>query len=81
MCRLILNAILIKYAGIVVSLEEKDRDRDEYLLIAQESTRSGGHSGQLGHKVLGLAEEMLKALKEKLTRKLFGCNHRWLSDG
>ena len=69
MCRLILNAILIKYAGIVVVLGEKDHDRDEYLQIAQESTRVGSHPGQLGKLVLNRAEGTLRKLKNLLKSK------------
>jgi hypothetical protein len=32
--RLILNAIMLKYAGIVVPLGEKESDRDVYLAVA-----------------------------------------------
>lgn len=67
MCRLILNAILIKYAGIVVPLREKSEDRAVYLQIAQESSKVGGHSGQLGTLVLakagGAFKKMLRTLK------------------
>ena len=34
MCRLILNVLLLKYAGIVVDLGEKDGEREEYLAVA-----------------------------------------------
>lgn len=33
-CRLILNSILLKYAGIVVPLGETEQDREEYLAVA-----------------------------------------------
>lgn len=66
MCRMILNVILIKYAGIVVTLGEKDRDRDEYLSIAAESGKVGGHPGQLGKLVLNNAVESLKRIKTSL---------------
>ena len=69
MCRLILNAILIKYAGIVVVLGEKDQDRDEYLQIAQESTRVGSHPGQLGKMVLERAAGTLRKMKARLRTK------------
>ena len=69
MCRLIMNAILIKYAGIVVPLGEKSEERDEYLQIAQESSKVGGHSGQLGTMVLskagGALKNMLRSLKSQ----------------
>lgn len=69
MCRLILNAILIKYAGIVVVLGEKDQGRDEYLQIAQESTMVKGHPGQLGKLVLEHAKGTLRRLKTALTKR------------
>ncbi len=43
MCRLILNAILIKFAGIVVVIGGKDSDRDEYLHVGAESSKVSGH--------------------------------------
>ncbi|KAL9028155.1 MAG: hypothetical protein Q9196_003437 [Gyalolechia fulgens] len=69
MCRLILNAILIKYSGVVIALGEKSEDRDEYLMIAQESTKVGGHAGHLGRMVLQKAGKTLKGLKSLLPRK------------
>ena len=66
MCRLVLNAIWMKYADIVVSLGEKGADRDEYLRIAQESTSVGGHAGQLGSVVLESAVGTLRRLKAAL---------------
>ena len=69
MCRLILNAILVKYAGIVVSLGEKGQDRDEYLEIAKESTRVGGHPAQVGKLVLESAGGALRKLKGTLKGK------------
>lgn len=67
MCRLILNAILIKYAGVVVALGDKSEDRAEYLQIAQESSKVGGHAGQLRTLILSKAgvafKKMMKTLK------------------
>jgi Fic family protein len=68
MCRLILNAILIKYAGIVVSLGEKDGDRDEYILIAKESHQVGGQPGHLGKMVLENGLNTLKKLRATLSK-------------
>ncbi|KAL8657911.1 MAG: hypothetical protein Q9202_007646 [Teloschistes flavicans] len=66
MCRLILNAILIKYAGVIVPLGEKADDREEYLAVAQESTKVSGHPGQLGTLVVRKAKsaysKMLKSI-------------------
>ena len=66
MCRLVLNAILVKYAGIVVPLGEKSEEREEYLQIAQESSKVGGHSGQLGTMVLSKAGSSLKKMLRSL---------------
>ena len=41
MCRLVSNAILIRYAGVVVPLGKKSEGREEYLQIAQESSKVG----------------------------------------
>jgi Fic family protein len=70
MCRIILNAILIKYAGIVVTLGEKDMDREEYLYIAAESGKVGGHPGQLGKLVLESAEGSFRRLKNAVTKQM-----------
>jgi Fic family protein len=69
MCRLILNAILIKYAGIVVNVGEHDQSRDEYIAVAQESHEVGGHAGALSTMVLAEAKKTLKRMKNKLTIK------------
>jgi len=69
MCRLVLNAILIKYAGIVVNVGEHDQSRDEYILIARESTEVGGHSGALGTLVLKEATKSLKKMRDRLKGK------------
>ncbi|THX50697.1 Fic-domain-containing protein [Aureobasidium pullulans] len=39
-CRLILNAILAKYAGIIVALGEKEEERDAYLEVAGRGSAS-----------------------------------------
>jgi Fic family protein len=68
LCRLILNAILLKYAGIVVTLGENEDARDEYLFIAAESGRVGGHAGQLGKLVLEAAERSYGRILSGLAR-------------
>ena len=69
MCHLVLNAILIKYAGVVVPLGEKSEDREEYLQIAQESSKVGGHAGQLGTLVLAKAGDAFKKMLKTLKRQ------------
>ncbi|UPX11260.1 uncharacterized protein EKO05_0001874 [Ascochyta rabiei] len=67
-CRLILNAILIRYAGIVASLGEHDQSRDEYTETATESRAVGGHHGALGTMVLQEAKNSLKRMKDRLSK-------------
>ena len=73
-CRLILNAILLKYAGIVVALGEKDDERDEYLQIAAEGSMAEQAEpdeydppwSRLATHVLSKAAIKLEELREKL---------------
>ncbi|OJJ96298.1 hypothetical protein ASPACDRAFT_47068 [Aspergillus aculeatus ATCC 16872] len=69
MCRLILNAILLKYAGIVISVGENDEGRRQYLDIQR---RSGEHmkgSGELETLILKKLIPRYRALKQKVTGK------------
>jgi fido (protein-threonine AMPylation protein) len=68
-CRTVLNAILIKYAGIVVNVGEHNQNRDEYVLIEQESTKVGGHSTALGTLALKEAIKALRNMRDRLKRK------------
>ncbi|KAF2635385.1 Fic-domain-containing protein, partial [Massarina eburnea CBS 473.64] len=68
-CRLILNAILIKYAGIVVNVGEHDSNREQYLNIATESTKVGGHAGALGTLVLHEATKTFRRMRDMLKKK------------
>ncbi|KAL8337376.1 hypothetical protein RB601_008763 [Gaeumannomyces tritici] len=67
-CRLILNAILIKHAGALVCLGEKEEDRDEYLTIAAKASMAmasdDGEIEQKHHK--GLATLTLRHVKNYL---------------
>lgn len=66
MCRLILNAFLMKYAGIMVSIGERDDERAEYLRIAEEAGDGETEEearGKLATLVLGKAEKVLGKLK------------------
>jgi len=44
MCRLILNVILIRFAGVPVAIGMNESERDRYLFCAQESSRVGVNS-------------------------------------
>lgn len=68
-CRLILNAILLRYAGVLVALGEHDESRKEYLDIQR---RAGEHmegSGELATLVLKKATAKYRTIKQKLTGK------------
>lgn len=65
-CRLILNAILLKYAGILVPLGENDESRQEYLGIARRAGEQMEGSGELATLILRGATSKLRSLKQKL---------------
>lgn len=70
MCRLIANAFLIKYAGIVISIGEHDEERKQYLAIAEmagDGETEEEARGTLAGFFLGRAEGTLRKLKEILT--------------
>ncbi|MCJ1367425.1 hypothetical protein MMC16_006558 [Acarospora aff. strigata] len=66
-CRMILNAILCKYAGIIVSIGEHDEERAEYLEIKQRASAEMEGAGELATFVLQRATTRLRALKQKLS--------------
>ncbi|EEU38989.1 uncharacterized protein NECHADRAFT_43746 [Fusarium vanettenii 77-13-4] len=53
-CRLILNAILLKYGGTIVCIGEKDEDREEHLRIASNASFAEGNQEDMG----GVPEEL-----------------------
>jgi Fic family protein len=65
-CRLILNAILLKYSGILVNVGEHDQRREEYIMAQAESREVGGHAGPLGTIVLREASKTPRRLRERL---------------
>jgi len=69
MCRLIANAFLIKYAGIVISIGEHDEERKDYLAIAElvgDGETEEEARGTLAGLFLEKAEGTLRRLKAKL---------------
>ncbi|OJJ29976.1 hypothetical protein ASPWEDRAFT_55475 [Aspergillus wentii DTO 134E9] len=66
MCRLILNAILLKYAGVVVSIGEDDQERQEYLDIQRRAGEQMEGSGELAFLVLRKAMGRYRTMKKKL---------------
>ncbi|KAJ0310920.1 hypothetical protein COL516b_001620 [Colletotrichum fioriniae] len=69
MCRLILNAILIKYARIVVNVGEHGQDRGEYIQTARESREVGGHGGALATMVLKEATKSYRKIRNTLRHR------------
>lgn len=72
MCRLLLNAYLLKYAGVIMNIGEHEPQRAEYMGIVKESTSGGCEEeeiarGKLGGYVLEGANLTLRRL-----RALFG---------
>jgi fido (protein-threonine AMPylation protein) len=67
-CRLILNAILLKYAGIVVPIGEHDGDRAEYIEAQRKADEMEGN-GELSSLVLKKAWVRYRALRKKMNRK------------
>jgi fido (protein-threonine AMPylation protein) len=67
-CRMILNAILCRYAGVIVPIGEGDEERQEYMGIKRRSNNMDGH-GEYATFVLQRAVTRLREMKKKLTGK------------
>jgi len=69
MCRIILNGIMFKYAGIMVPFGENGEQRSEYLGICRRAgDQSEGH-GELATMVLRRAVAQLRKKKQLLHGK------------
>ncbi|KAK3319381.1 fic/DOC family protein [Apodospora peruviana] len=70
MCRILLNAILCRYAGIVVPIGEEVDEREEYMAIKRRSTKQmemDGHMhGEYATFVLRKSVTRLREMKKKL---------------
>lgn len=66
LCRLLLNAILRKCAGIVALIGEHDEARDEYFAIKQRYSRDCEGEGEFAAMAWDRATIRLKAMKDKL---------------
>ncbi|KAH7416660.1 fido domain-containing protein [Cadophora sp. MPI-SDFR-AT-0126] len=64
MCRLVLNAILLKYTGMIVSIGEYDGERKEYCDIAVRASAMMEGPGELAVLVLKKATQRFKSLKQ-----------------
>ncbi|KAI0145477.1 fido domain-containing protein [Xylariaceae sp. FL1272] len=69
MCRMILNVILCRYAGIVVPIGEEETDRREYIGIKKRASSEAADHGEYAVFVLNKAETRLRTLKKKLMAK------------
>ena len=69
MCRLILNVILLKYAGVVVCLGENDESRVECHAIQRKAGEQMEGCGELASLVLRKAIGRYRGFKQKLTGK------------
>ncbi|KAF3931510.1 hypothetical protein ABW19_dt0205859 [Dactylella cylindrospora] len=69
-CRLILNTILLKYAGSVAPIGEKDGERREYLDIAKRRGSEECGNGELALYLLCKALQTLERLRERLRERL-----------
>ncbi|KAF5631520.1 filamentation induced by cAMP death on curing [Fusarium sp. NRRL 25303] len=69
MCRMILNAILFRYAGIVVPIGEREEDRVEYMDIKKRASRDMEGHGEYATFVLKKGARAIQKLKQKLHGK------------
>ncbi|KAF4967906.1 hypothetical protein FZEAL_10465 [Fusarium zealandicum] len=69
MCRMILNAILFRYAGIVVPIGEREEDRVEYMNIKKRASRDMEGHGEYATFVLKKGARAIQKMKQKLHGK------------
>ncbi|KAH7188203.1 Filamentation induced protein by cAMP/death on curing [Fusarium flagelliforme] len=69
MCRMILNAILLRYVGIVVPIGETGEDRVEYLNIKKRASRDMEGHGEYATFVLKKGARSVQKLKQKIHGK------------
>ena len=69
MCRLILNSILCRYAGVIIPIGEQGTDREDYIKIKQQASEEMGDHGKYATFVLEKATRRLRELKKKLAGK------------
>ncbi|OGM43520.1 hypothetical protein ABOM_008073 [Aspergillus bombycis] len=69
MCRLIMNAILLKYAGIVICLGEHDESRQQYINIQRRAGERMEGSGELAALILKKSIARYRTLKQKISGK------------
>lgn len=69
MCRMLLNVILCKFAGVVVPIGENVEGRGEYMGIKQRASKDATDHGEYALFVLNKGESRLRAMKKKLSGK------------
>ena len=69
-CRIILNAITMRYAGIVVPIGEHDEERSKYLDIKRRYSEDCDGEGEFAGMVLDRGTARLKAMRDKVKSRL-----------
>ena len=69
-CRLILNAITLKYAGIVVPIGEHDEERSQYLDIKWKYSEDRDGEGEFAEMVLDRGTARLRAMGDKVKSRV-----------
>ncbi|KAI6088834.1 fido domain-containing protein [Hypoxylon rubiginosum] len=69
LCRMILNAILCRYAGIIIPIGEHGEEREEYINIKKRSSETMEGHGEYAVFVLRKAFTRVRDLKKKLAGK------------
>lgn len=69
LCRMILNAVLCRYAGVVVPIGEREEEREEYRGIKRRSSETMEGHGEYAVFVLRRAFTRLRDMKKKLAGK------------
>ncbi|KAM3443873.1 hypothetical protein MY4824_000321 [Beauveria thailandica] len=69
MCRLILNVILFRFAGIFVAIGERESDREEYMSIKRRSSETMEGHGEYATFVLDKGMRSFRKIKQKLHGK------------
>lgn len=65
-CRLLLNAITMRYAGIVVRLGEHDEERSKYLNIKRRYSKDCDGEGEFAEMVLDRGTARLEEMRDKI---------------
>lgn len=69
MCRMILNAILCRFAGVVIPIGEQAEEREEYMGIKRRASEEMEGHGEYATFVLKRSVTRLRELKKKLAGK------------